>query len=612
MRQLLLILTFLWASLGYADGHNQLIVDFKDNVTQAQIQETARIFNLELKPNSIYSQSNKITLSNTLTDNDVHFLIKNLQNSPLIENVEPVQIYSIPDTDLNIKDLSIKEQDHMSTPNDPKFKYQWHMNTIHILEAWKINTGKGAIVAVIDTGVAYENYTDPVTGEIFKQVEDLNKTCFVPGYDFVNDDEHANDDHAHGTHVAGTIAQSTNNKIGVTGIAYQACIMPVKVLSGQGGGTTADVAEGIRWAADHGAHVINMSLGGPSPSGIIKDAVVYARQKGVTIIAAAGNDGTGRVGYPAAYDGVVAVSATDINDKITFYSQYGDDIDIAAPGGDTRVDHNKDGVPDGVVQNTIKTQNPEAEGYFPFMGTSMATPHVAGVAAQIVSLGIKKPAEVEQILFSTADRKPAYDNGAPKDSKWDNKYGFGRLDSLSACTKAKKAKDFQSFMAWLPTLFTPNIVDNSVANTAIAEDVTVQYVSPNTYIVGILSLILLALAAQTLNKKKNLRFNKSRWYLVSSVLGALLGSAGLMILATPFPAFLGYSVFPAVLLIGILGSTVFYGFAAGFNFGVLANLFFCVAADINIFLPFDIARDLWLLLSASTVAFLGYFTLARK
>ena len=204
-------------------------------------------------------------------------------------------------------------------PNDACFKYQWHMRQLGMPDAWKRGNGKGVIVAVIDTGVS--------------KVGDLAETNFVAGYNFLSNNANADDDHGHGTHVAGTIAQSTNNKIGVAGVAYGASIMPLKVLSARGSGSVAGISQAIRWAADHGASVINMSLGGPSPIGTMGSAVKYAREKGVVVVAAAGNDGRGKVGYPAAYPGVVAVASTQFDETTTFYSNWGKEIDVAAPGG---------------------------------------------------------------------------------------------------------------------------------------------------------------------------------------------------------------------------------------------------------------------------------------
>ena len=180
-----------------------------------------------------------------------------------------------------------------SFPNDACFKYQWHLRQIGMPAAWKQGNGKGAVVAVIDTGVT--------------KVGDLADTKFVPGYNFVANNANADDDHGHGTHVAGTIAESTNNGIGVAGVAYGASIMPLKVLSARGSGSMGGIAQAIRWAADHGANVINMSLGGPFAVSTLASAVKYAHGKGVVVVAAAGNDGRGKVGYPARYPGVIAV-----------------------------------------------------------------------------------------------------------------------------------------------------------------------------------------------------------------------------------------------------------------------------------------------------------------
>src|ERR1043166_463245 len=144
-------------------------------------------------------------------------------------------------------------------------------------KAGDVTRGKGAVVAVIDTGVAFEN-----DSEGCYQAKDFANTGFVPGFDFIHDNNHPNDDQGHGTHVAGTIAESTHNKEGCAGIAPEAKIMPIKVLSKEGYGSSGDIADGIRFAADHGANVINMSLGSPFPSAILHAACQYAYKKGVT------------------------------------------------------------------------------------------------------------------------------------------------------------------------------------------------------------------------------------------------------------------------------------------------------------------------------------------
>ncbi|OGF94896.1 hypothetical protein A2433_00900, partial [Candidatus Giovannonibacteria bacterium RIFOXYC1_FULL_48_8] len=317
----------------------------------------------------------------------------------------------------------------LMVPNDPYYSLQWHLNNpayggINVESAWDTNQGTGVTVAVIDTGIAYENYTDPF-GRSYYLAPDLASTCFVSGYDFVSNDTHANDENSHGTHVAGTIAQSTNNAVGVAGVAFRACLMPVRVLDRNGSGTYADVADGIRFAADNGAKVINLSLGGPSSATYLEEALAHAYNKGVTIVAAAGNDGSNSVSYPAAYDAyAIAVGATRYDETLSYYSNYGPKLDIVAPGGDTRVDQNGDGYFDGVLQQTFNpnTKNRSAFGYWFFQGTSMATPHVAGVAALVLSNGnASLPADVRQALELMAD-----DLGI---KGRDDTYGYGLLNA---------------------------------------------------------------------------------------------------------------------------------------------------------------------------------------
>jgi len=320
-------------------------------------------------------------------------------------------------------------------PNDEYYQYQWHMNNaeyggIHMEEAWDIESGNNGIrVAVIDTGVAYEDYTEPGRWwrrKTYYRAPDLGETAFVPGYDFVDDDSHPNDDNGHGTHISGTIAQTTNNGIGVAGVAFNCLIMPVKVLDTNGSGTYADVAEGIRFAVDNGAHIINMSLGGPYYSVTLRDAVAYAYSKGVTIVCAAGNDGSSNaVSYPAAYDDYcIAVGATRYDETVTYYSNGGSSLDLVAPGGDLNVDQNGDGYVDGILQQTFGSKTNDW-GYWFYEGTSCAAPHVSGVAALLIAEGVATtPDEVREFLQSSAkDKGP---------SGWDPDYGWGILDAAAA------------------------------------------------------------------------------------------------------------------------------------------------------------------------------------
>jgi serine protease len=302
-------------------------------------------------------------------------------------------------------------------PNDPEYSKQWHLHNINAEQAWETNRGAGVTVAVIDTGVT--------------QTTDLAKTGFVPGYDFVNNRAEADDDNGHGTHVAGTVAQSTNNNYGVAGVAYEAKIMPLKVLSAQGGGTTTDIAEAIKFAADNGAGVINMSLGGGGESAVMKEAIDYAHGKGVVIVAAAGNENENAASYPARYNHVIGVAAFDAKGEKAEFSNFGAGVDIAAPGG---------GHGSKVWQETIDPDggSPQIIG---LQGTSMAAPHVAGVAALIQSTGVKDPDAVLAVLQKSV-------RSIGEDPL--NHYGAGQLDAAAAVKEAAKGQiSFNDFFKWL-------------------------------------------------------------------------------------------------------------------------------------------------------------------
>jgi serine protease len=319
-------------------------------------------------------------------------------------------------------------------PDDPLYRYQWHLHNIGMEQAWSVNRGGDGsiVVAVLDTGVAY------LDKGMFAQAPDLAGTRFTAPYDFIWGDEEPVDLDGHGTHVAGTIAQTTNNGIGTAGIAFNVTIMPVKVLSGQWDTTlgapfpygTSVVARGIRYAADNGARVINMSLGGFSPSTAVEDALRYAVSRGAVVVASAGNDGEreNRRSYPAAYardiPGVIAVGAVDFANNRARYSTRGDYVGVAAPGGDLRADLNSDGYGDGILQQTL---DPDFQGsgvfnrfaYMFYNGTSMAAAHVSGVAALLMHQGIRSPEAVEAAL-----KHFARDLGP---QGWDEETGHGLI-----------------------------------------------------------------------------------------------------------------------------------------------------------------------------------------
>ncbi len=309
------------------------------------------------------------------------------------------------------------------TPDDPEFGNQWHMQGfasggMDAQTAWDTERGDSSvIIAVVDTGVAYENYNT------YTQAPDLTGTTFVSPYDAVDYDGHPNDTNGHGTHVTGTIAQTTNNSLGCAGVAHGCTIMPVRSL-GTGGGSHAQMADAFAWAADHGADIINYSAGG-SDSTTKRNGCLYAHNLGVTICASAGNNSTynDTLGYPANYDDLcVCVGGTDRTKALAWYSNYGTHQDIVGPGGDTTADS-----ANGVKQQTYVTPNDPASGfsYQGWQGTSMACPHVSATAALYISkTGVTDPHMVQEALQSTA-----HDLGT---GGRDDYFGYGLIDAGQA------------------------------------------------------------------------------------------------------------------------------------------------------------------------------------
>jgi serine protease len=531
-----------------------LLVDLRDDADAGAIARLATRLGLTFRPNSAieepYDRLERVTLPAGM---DAGAVLAALRADPLVESAEVDQQY--------------EAFGGPFTPNDPQYRLQWHLQQIHMPEAWTSSAGEGVTVAVIDTGVA--------------RVPDLAQTEFTDGYNFVDKTNDATDDHGHGTHVAGTIAQSTNNGIGVAGIAYKARIMPLKVLSASGSGSVGDIADAIRYAADHGAKVINMSLGGRMGARVLGNAVRYAHDKGVTVVCAAGNDGRGQVSYPAAYPGAIAVAATQYDESTTFYSNWGKEIDVAAPGGNTRVDQNGDGFPDGVLQNTINPRTGKPD-YLWFMGTSMASPHVAGVAALVIARGVTQPDAVERVLKATA-RLPA-------GKKADTHYGAGIVDARAAVAKASSG-----YGAWA---------------------------------LGLSALLALVVFGGASRRGIGLRPG------VGFAAAALLGSSGLFflprtgVLALGFPAWdlalfgasghgnpLFYSAAaPIAVAAALYGVRRLRGLIAGFAIGVAAHLLVTFAAglvDVR-WVPNVLYLDqLWLSVHASICVLLAYVVSRR-
>ena len=272
---------------------------------------------------------------------------------------------------------------HDTIPNDPLWPQQYGPRHIQAPAAWDITIGQSnVIIAVVDSGI---DSTHP----------DLQNQL-VPGYDVVERDNQPQDRCGHGTHVAGIIAAEANNNIGVAGMAWQAKIMPVKVLDAHCGGTIADVAEGIIWATQHGARIINLSLGGSRASTLLEDATYYAYQHGVALFAAAGNDGGTHIIYPAAYPWVMAVGATDEADQRASFSDTGPELDIMAPGVDILSTTPRE---DFYYHDLIGT----SQEYGTLSGTSMATAFASGAAALLASTtAYNSPDAIYQGLTQTA------------------------------------------------------------------------------------------------------------------------------------------------------------------------------------------------------------------
>jgi thermitase len=238
----------------------------------------------------------------------------------------------------------------MGSPDDPEFANQWGMVKVQAPQAWEVTTGSPSIdIAILDTGVDLDH--PDLASKIISNVNFSGSTT-------------VDDVYGHGTHVAGIAAAMTNNGIGVVGLGYHASLMNVKVLGDTGSGTYSAIASGIIWAADNGAEVINMSLGGYAASSTLEDAINYAWSKGVVVVAAAGNSGSTTLSYPAYYTNCIAVAATDARDAVASFSTYGKWVDVAAPGLS--------------IYSTLIDN-----GYGYKSGTSMASPHVAGLAALV-------------------------------------------------------------------------------------------------------------------------------------------------------------------------------------------------------------------------------------
>ncbi|MCM3717624.1 S8 family peptidase [Fictibacillus phosphorivorans] len=324
----------------------EVIVRYKDSISAFSAQNTISTFGKVVDATEDFSV--------VKVNGDVSEAIKKLESLDSVEYAEP--------------NITL----HASyVPNDPDYQTkQYAPQKVSAEQAWDTTQSSSNVkIAVIDTGVDY--YHPDLAGKVIK------------GADFVDDDNDPIDENEHGTHVAGIAAANTNNGIGIAGLAPKAQILAVRVLDANGSGSLDDVAQGIRYAADQGAQVINLSLGGSVGTQTLQDAVNYAWDKGSVVVAAAGNSGVSLPSYPAYYENAIAVAATDRNDQKASFSNFGTWVDIAAPGVD--------------IYSTIPNNQ-----YASFSGTSMASPVVAGVAGLLAAQG-KNASQIRAALENTAD-----------------------------------------------------------------------------------------------------------------------------------------------------------------------------------------------------------------
>lgn len=356
--------------------------------------------------------------------------------------------YAVPDYVAHIADAASPQW----TPNDPGAarvaqgwsKMQWNFLPtvgVNAPDAWANLLGvhragaRGVVIAILDTGIAYRNWHQ------YHKSPDFTWTHFVDPYDFVAGNRYPLDREGHGTFVTGTIAESTNNAFGLTGLAYNASIMPVRVLNQNGWGDAARITAGIRYAVNHGAQIINLSLEfDPSVTAreipTIMSAIRYAHRRGVVVVAASGNEGSQKIAYPARAPAVISVGATTIDRCLAYYSNGGHRLDLVAPGGGDDADRPNDpnchpdrNLPD-ISQMTFGNPFHPARFAYPggWFGTSMAAPHVAAVAAMIIASGVIGPhPRPDRILARLEATAQPLGGTKPNPS-----YGYGLVDAGAA------------------------------------------------------------------------------------------------------------------------------------------------------------------------------------
>jgi subtilisin family serine protease len=357
-------------------GDGDLLVRFAPGTTSRAAERTAGQAGAEIQGTAGETGFSVVSTGGHPVDE----VRQELEASPLVQQVEPNRV---------------RHADAL--PDDPQYagSQAHYLQAIGLPAAWDRTTGSdGQVLAILDSGVDLDH--PDLAGRL------------LPGFDVVNNDNVPADDEGHGTWVAGVAAARTNNERGVAGVTWRGWIMPVKVLDASGSATDSNIIYGIKWAVDHGADVINLSLGGPDPSPALCAGIDYATSRDVVVVAAAGNDGDSAPHYPAACTGVIAVGATDSANRRTPWSNYGDWVDLMAPGVDITT-----------------TANGTTEKYASVSGTSFSSPLVAGVA---VLLRAADPS-ASQATIADRLRRSALDLGPPG---FDINYGYGLVSASGA------------------------------------------------------------------------------------------------------------------------------------------------------------------------------------
>jgi len=380
-----------------------VLVKFKEGASVSAMESTLD------RANAVrirYLHNSNVELWQVLEGHEME-IVERLTANPIVEYAELNYVYHT-----------------FGDPDDPRFSEQWAHTRMQSSAAWDITTGSTDVtIAIIDTGID-EGHPDLVSK-------------IAAGYDFVDRDSDPHDLNGHGTHCAGIAAALANNGTGIAGTDWNARIMPIRVLDREGSGYSSDITDGITWAYQHGAQVLSLSLGGAGYSQAMQDAISAAHAAGSLVVAAMGNCRTydppacpsaNPTNYPAAYSNVMAVAATGRTDGYTYYSQYGNHCDIAAPGGEISYL----GDPDGILSTLptydsfyLRTAYGYRKDYDHLQGTSMATPYVAGLAGLVWAADpTMTPDQVQDTIQSTAD-----DLGSPG---WDQDFGHGRINGLAA------------------------------------------------------------------------------------------------------------------------------------------------------------------------------------